>query len=170
VSVIVNTTVLSNFAAIDQLDLLNQLYGTIHIPTEVYKEVQVGLEEGYQFYAGIAQLIHPFVEDGWIQLTGMVDEQELRLLGELPPSLHQGEAACLAIAHHHGWTLLTDDLTARKEAARLDIRKSGSVGCLVLAIERGVCTLEQANHWLEEMIRQGYRSPVSNLKPLIEHR
>ena len=30
--------------------------------------------------------------------------------------------------------------------------------------------LEQANHWLEEMIRQGYRSPVPNLKPLIEHR
>ena len=68
-SVIINTTVLSNFAIINELDLLRQLFGTIYIPTEVYEEVQVGLEEGYHFYRGIDQLIHPFVEDGWIRLT-----------------------------------------------------------------------------------------------------
>lgn len=168
-SVIINTTVLSNFAIINELDLLRQLFGTIYIPTEVYEEVQVGLEEGYHFYRGIDQLIHPFVEDGWIRLTGVADEQELRLLGELPRRLHQGEAACLAIAHHRRWVLLTDDLAARNEAARLEIRKSGSVGCLVLAVERGLCTLEQANRWLAEMIRHNYRSPVTDLTPLLKH-
>ena len=73
-NVITNTTVLSNFAAISQLDLLRQLYGAIYIPTEVYEEIRGGLEEGYRFYAGIDQLIHPFVEKGWIRLTGVTDE------------------------------------------------------------------------------------------------
>ncbi|MBC8492779.1 MAG: hypothetical protein H8D43_03255 [Chloroflexi bacterium] len=41
-NVITNTTVLSNFAAIDQLDLLRQLYGVVYIPTEVYEaEVRI---------------------------------------------------------------------------------------------------------------------------------
>lgn len=125
-NIITNTTVLSNFAAIGQLDLLRQLYGTVYIPTEVYEEVQAGLEEGYRFYAGMDQLIHPFVEKGWIRLTSVTDEQE------------QG------------------------------VRKSGSVGCLVLAVERGLCTLEQANSWLEDMIRHNYRSPVTDLTLLLK--
>lgn len=114
-NIISNTTVLSNFAVIGQLNLLRQLYGTIYISTEVYEEIQAGLDEGYQFYSGIGQWIHPFVENGWIKLTNAADEQELRILGELPSRLHQGEAACLAIAQHRGWTLLTDDWLARKE-------------------------------------------------------
>jgi predicted nucleic acid-binding protein len=35
-STIVNTTVLSNFAVIDQLDLLRQLFTTLYIPTFGY--------------------------------------------------------------------------------------------------------------------------------------
>ena len=64
--------------------------------------------------------------------------------------------------------LLTDDLAARKEAERKGIRKSGSVGCLVLAVERGLCTLEQANCWLAGMIQHNYRSPVFDLTPLLK--
>jgi len=167
-NVITNTTVLSNFAVIGQLDLLRQLYGVIYIPIEVYEEMQAGLEEGYRFYAGMAQLIYPFVEKGWIWLTSATDEQELRPLGELPRRLHRGEAACLAIAQHRGWLLLTDDLTARKEATRRRIPKSGSVGCLVMAVERDLCTLEQANSWLEDMIRHNYRPPVTDLTLLLK--
>lgn len=167
-NVITNTTVLSNFAAIGQLNLLRQLYGVVYIPIEVYEEMQAGLEEGYRFYAGIDQLVYPFARRGWIRLTSVTGEQELRLLGELPRRLHRGEAACLAIAQHRGWLLLTDDLAARKEATRRGIRKSGSVGCLVLAVERGLCTLEQANLWLKDMIRHNYRSPVTDLTPLLK--
>jgi predicted nucleic acid-binding protein len=112
-NVITNTTVLSNFAAIGQLDLLRQLYGAIYIPIEVHEEVRAGLEEGYRFYAGIDRLVYPFAKKGWIRLTSVSDEREFRLLGELPRRLHQGEASCLAIARHRGWMLLTDDLTAR---------------------------------------------------------
>ena len=166
-SIIVNTTVLSNFAAIERLDLLRQLYGTIHIPPEVYQEIRMGLEEGYRFYQGIDRFVHPFVEDGWIYLVGASAEEELHLFEDLFQRLHQGEAACLAIAHHRDWLLLTDDLAARQEAERLGVRRSGSVGCLVLAVERDLCSLEQANRLLASMIAQSYRSPVTDLTPLL---
>ncbi len=40
----------------------------------------------------------------------------------------------------------------------MKIRISGSLGCLMLAAERNICTLEQANIYLNEMVNQGYRS------------
>ena len=55
-SVISNTTVLSNFAAIDALDKLGELYKEVY--PSVYKEVERGLEEGYTFYSGIEKILH----------------------------------------------------------------------------------------------------------------
>jgi len=98
----------------------------------------------------------------------MADEAEIGLYGELPSRLHRGEASCLVIARYRGWILPTDDRVARDEGDRLGIMVSGSGGCLVLAVERGLCSLEQANVWLNEMIRQGYRSPVNDLTPLLK--
>jgi predicted nucleic acid-binding protein len=133
-SVIANTTLISNFASISQLDLLRRLFGALYISTEVYEEIQSRLEEGYQFYAGIDQMTHPFVHDGWIRLTSMADEAEIGLYGEIPSRLHRGEASCLVIARHRGWLLLTDDRAGCDEGIRLGIVASGSVGCLVLAV------------------------------------
>ena len=57
---------------------------------------------------------------------------------------------------------------ARIEAKQLGISLSGSLGCLILAIEHHICTLEQANEWLARMIEEHkYRSPVSDLTPLL---
>ncbi|HWM90853.1 MAG TPA: hypothetical protein VN493_08810 [Thermoanaerobaculia bacterium] len=50
-SVISNTTVLSNFASIDSLPRLRELFEEVFLPTEVYQEIQRGLEEGYAFYS-----------------------------------------------------------------------------------------------------------------------
>jgi predicted nucleic acid-binding protein len=167
-SVIVDTTVLSNFASIGQLDVLRQLYGSLAISTDVYDEIQAGLAEGYRFYEGIEQWVEPLAEGGWIHLTSMSHEPELRYFRELPTRLHRGENSSLAIARHRGWLLLTDDRAARTEATRLGVLVSGSLGCLVLAVERHLCSLLQANNWLQEMIHQGYHSPITDLAPLLK--
>jgi predicted nucleic acid-binding protein len=112
--------------------------------------------------------LHPFTSDGWIHLISMTDEPELRYFHDLPSRLHRGEASSLAIAHQRHWLVLTDDHDARQEAMRQGIMVSGSVGCLVLAVEQHLCSLSQANTWLEQMIGQGYRSPVTDLTPLIK--
>jgi predicted nucleic acid-binding protein len=165
-NVISNTTVISNFASIDQLAFLHQLYDTLCIPVQVYDEIQQGLEEGYTFFADIDRFIHPLVSDGWIRLVSMRDQDEVQFFGQLPRGLHSGEASCLSIAYHRGWTLLTDDQAARTKAVELGIRVSGTLGCLVLAIERKLCTEPQANVLLGLMIRQGYRSPVKDITSL----
>lgn len=97
---ITNTTVLTNFAAIGQLDLLRQLFGQLYLPVEVYDEIRTGMAEGYTFYNNIPDLIHPFVPTGWLCLTNINDEAQLRDLKNLPANLHAGEAACLIIARH----------------------------------------------------------------------
>ncbi len=86
-TIISNTTVLSNFASIGALDLLRQLYQTLTIPVEVYEEIEVGLREGYTFYEGIQQLIFPMAEPGWLQMTSL-NEEELRRFSELSSRLH----------------------------------------------------------------------------------
>jgi predicted nucleic acid-binding protein len=166
-SVISNTTVISNFATIDQLGLLHLLYDTIHVSVQVYDEIRQGLDEGYSFCGGIDHLIHPFVPDGWSRLVSMRDQDEVPFFGKLPRGLHSGEASCLAIAHHRGWTLLTDDQAARIRALELGIRVSGTLGCLLLAVTRKHCTADQANGYLHDMMRQGYRSPVNDLVVLL---
>lgn len=128
-STLSNTTVLSNFACIEKLDLLRQLYGKLFISVEVYDEIQNGLEEGYAFYAPLKQQIYPASESGWIQMTSMNAEEELRLFLDFPPKLHQGEASSLAIASHRDWFLLTDDLDARKTARTLGV---GDVRMVIL--------------------------------------
>jgi len=49
VSVISNTTVISNFACIDELEILRQLHKILYISVEVYEEIKTGMEEGYPF-------------------------------------------------------------------------------------------------------------------------
>ena len=165
-SIISNTTVLSNFAAIDALDKLHGLYGEIYLSTEVYKEIERGLEEGYKFYSGIPEILHPLREGGWLRLTSLNDDKEIELFSAMPGRLHAGEATCLAIAQHRGWLLLTDDKAARRHAEACQIAVSGTLGCLILGIERGLWSLEKAEEWHERIVAAGFRSPVQSLAAL----
>lgn len=166
-TVITNTTVLSNFARIGELGLLRQLFEKLTLPTEVYAEIQEAQAEGYAFFDGIEGQITPFAGDGWLVLVSLA-EQELRLLGAMPTGLHRGERACLAIAGERAWLLLTDDRAARAEAKRRSIAISGSIGCLVLAVERKLVTLAHANTLLSAMVAQGYHAPLTDLSPLVQ--
>lgn len=63
-SVIANTTIISNFASLDALSLLRQSWPDLHISEQVFTEIQAGLEQGYTFYAGIEGLLFPLAKDG----------------------------------------------------------------------------------------------------------
>jgi predicted nucleic acid-binding protein len=167
-SVISNTTVLSNFAAIDSLHRLHELFEEVFLPTEVYQEVQRGMEEGYAFYSAVDEILHPRAENGWLRLTSLKDEGEVLIFSAMPGQLHAGEASCLAIARQRNWLFLTDDKAARRHAADLKVAVSGTLGCLLLGIERNLWTLEQANDWLARIIASGFHSPVTDLGSLVK--
>lgn len=166
-SIISNTTVLSNFAAIGALDKLRDLYKEVYLSTEVYKEIERGLEEGYAFYSGIAGVLYPVREGGWLRLTSLSGDQEIEIFSGMPGRLHAGEASSLAIAQHRGWLLLTDDKAARRQAEARKVIISGTLGCLILGIERGLWSLSQANEWLERIVASGFHSPVTDLSTLV---
>lgn len=167
-SVISNTTVLSNFAGVQALDGLRRLFGELFLPTEVHGEVQRGLEEGYTFYSSVEENLHPISQAGWLRLTSLSGDQEVELFSNMPARLHAGEAACLAIASRRGWLMLTDDRAARRHAEILQVATSGTLGCLILGTERALWTLDQANRWLERIVHKGFYSPVKDLSTLLE--
>jgi predicted nucleic acid-binding protein len=164
---IANTTIVSNFCATRQLDVLRRVVTQVYISTDVYAETQDGLSEGYDFYAGIEAQVYPLAADGWLRLTALQDEGELRLFAELQTTLHRGEASSLAIAARRGWAFLTDDARARRVVRELNVRVSGTLGILVQAVKQGVLSLREADLVLEQMIQAGYQAPYVSLAELV---
>jgi predicted nucleic acid-binding protein len=164
---ITNTTVLANFAAANQLELIPAVLGTVYIPEQVLDEVLTGYHLGYSFYENFQELVFPFASTGWLHLTSLQTADEFRLYGSLLTSLHSGEAACLSIAHHRSWTVLSDDKKARKVGRRMNIILSGTIGILLALVEENLLALNEANLLLQEMIRGGYHPPVNKLDELL---
>lgn len=167
---LVNTTVLSNFASIQCLDLLHQTVGPLHLPVQVYDELVAGQMAGYTFYDGIEQHIAPFAADGWLRLVTMTDD-ELPIFASLPLYLHPAERTCLSIARRRGWGFLSDDRAARQQALAWNIPVSGTIGVLLLAIRDGRLTIGRGNALLREMvIRANYRTPTMDLVEILRLR
>lgn len=165
--IIANTTVISNFAAVQRLDVLRVVLHEVHISTEVYAEIQDGLAEGNEFYTDLESQIYPLSPDGWLHLTSFETDEELRLFSQLPAALHRGEASCLAIAARRGWAFFSDDARARQAGRELNVVVSGTLGVLVRAVRKSSLSLENANALLEKMIRAGYHSPYTDLADLL---
>ncbi len=49
----------------------------------------------------------------------------------------------------------------------MGIKVTGTLGILIVAVERKMITLNEANQMLAEMIQRGYYSPVDDLKDLL---
>jgi predicted nucleic acid-binding protein len=165
---VVNSTVISNFSATGQLDLLRVVTERLYLPIEIYDEIIAGQLAGYAFYDGIERHIAPLCATGWLELITLTSE-ELQLISSLPSRLHRGEGACLCIARQRGWGFLTDDFAARQQAVEWGIPISGTLGVLLLAIEDGRITVDEGNALLQCMVQQArYRSPVTDLRVLLQ--
>jgi uncharacterized protein len=127
--VVSNTSPLWNLAAIDSLDLLRDQYPDIRIPTDVWRELQVG--QGYPETARIRRA----VDDEWVTIEAPAQtylRQSLRL------GLDQGEAAAIALALEIGESrILIDEADGRAAAKAMGLRPIGVLGVLLRAKEAG---------------------------------
>lgn len=164
--VIANTTILSNFAEQRRLDLLQRIWPVVHLPDQVYIEIQNGLQAGYNFYDDLTRLVYPLHEEGWLHLTTLRGVEELESYAELQEYLHAGEAACLSVAFHRQWAFLSDDRAARAAANRLKVVVGGTIGVLVMLVRAEHSTMDEANGLLFSMRRAGYYAPVDALDAL----
>jgi len=153
--VVLDNTVLSNFAIARQAGMLFKLWQAPMTTVEALREYQASVDLG-KLPAG-----------AWRRLAVVDLVEEERQLAEQHLDLGAGERTCLAVAALRGALLATDDRKARRTARELSIPVTGSPGILVLSVDAGVSTLEGANRIQQEMIRSGFFSPVSELETLM---
>jgi predicted nucleic acid-binding protein len=154
--VLLDNTVLSNFAQIGRSDLVMSLWAGCSTTMEARQEFLVGLAAG------------KLPLDVWqdlplIDLTGV----EREFADGLSKVLGLGERTCVAAVKFRGGMLVSDDRKARQVALEIGVKVTGTLGILVIDVERKRITLEEANQVLEKMIEYGYRSPVKDLGSLI---
>jgi len=164
--VIANTSTLSNFASVGQLELLQSRFETLYISEQVFDEIQSGLIQGYDFYRNLDQQIFPFSDTGWLHLITLETVEELMTFHRLLSNLHSGEASCLSIAYHRKWLFLSDDKAARQMGQTMDIPISGTLGVLLSLLKQKKLSLIEADNVLQQMVHKGYYSPVTSLSEI----
>lgn len=116
--ILVDTNILSTFAKVNQLDLLEEVLGNFHISPNVLEEVKRAEELGYTHAGEILK---------WVRndriLIACPREEEVEAMDKLPPSFGRGEKDCLAIA------LKRDALFVTNEGKVLNYCERNGVDC-----------------------------------------
>ena len=155
--VLLDNTVLTNFALIHRADLVLDLWAEAGATTPaVMAEYQVGVT---------ARNLQP---DAWLKLQVLtLSPPEIAFAEKLSIALGAGERTCLAAAVHRQGMVASDDADARRAARNNNLPLTGSLGILALNTRRGAITLVEANELLERLIDQGFRSPIATLDDLL---
>ena len=152
---VVDNTLLSNFAHIQQPKLLESAFDQTVTVRAVMDELEVGVQTTRI----------PSVDWSWLPVIELTDDE--RVMAEhLNQTLGRGEAACIALAKSRQWIMLTDDRDARRAARETGLMVSGTLGALMNLVRVNVLSLAEADKFLATMKRSGYRCPVNSLSEL----
>lgn len=129
-TIVSNTSPISNLAKVRQINLLQQLYKTVIIPIAVHQEL---LDER----AG--EIVITTVQSATWLLIQPVQNQEL--VNVLRNFLNLGEAEAIALAIEINATrLLIDERLGRQAAAERGLKITGVFGILLIAKQQGLIT------------------------------
>lgn len=153
---VLNTTVLSNFAYIDQLWVVAGLSGICAVPV-VRKELEHGVDD-YPYLQSALDVLNDEIPVATISDT--VANREAIVSNHLDP----GEAQAFALADAYEGRLLTDDGDARSFAKDQGVTVVGSVGILLTAIDAGKIDEATADEWLSTWVDEiGYYVPYRTI-------
>jgi predicted nucleic acid-binding protein len=153
---VLNTTVLSNFAYIDQLWVVAELSGICTVPV-VREELERGVDD------------HPYLQSALDALddeihVATVSDTVANREADVSEHLDPGEAQALALADAADGRLLTDDGDARSFAKDQGVAVVGSVGVLLAALDAGKIDEPTADEWLSTWIDEiGYYVPYQSI-------
>ena len=126
---VLNTTVLSNFASVDRVDVLAALSGICTVPV-VREELEAGVAD-HPYLDPAVDAVEESIPVAPISET--VANRETIVRGHLDP----GEAQAFALADVQDGRLLTDDGDARSFSKEQGVVVVGSVGVLLATIDAG---------------------------------
>lgn len=117
-----------NLAAIGRLDILNALFGTIHVPVSVREELlAMGASASGAVDVGKVD---------WLVVRQVADQS---MVSSLYQDLDVGEAEAIVLARELAAdVVLMDERRGRRIAARLGLVPLGVLGALLAAKRRGI--------------------------------
>lgn len=150
---LLDTTILSNFAHVQQPELVRLALGDQAATTPAVLA---------ELHRGEALGLLPRVD--WRRLLPLtLTDAEQTLVGQYQDIVDVGEAECLAVAVMRQACLLIDDLAARRLAQAQKVPVSGTLGLLLRLIQQKHLAAPAADALLTLMRQAGYRSPVISL-------
>ena len=152
-----NTTPLIGLAAIQRFDLLQHIFGEIHIAQAVYDEAVVAGRE-------VGGAKHEVSAATWIKTIHIEDRSAVKaLLNELD----LGEAETIVLAREPGadWVLM-DEKKGRRKLTQLGLQKIGTVGILLKAKQVGL--LSAIRPELEKLHRRGFSLSQSVIDAVLQ--
>lgn len=142
-TVVSNTSPITNLAAIGNLEILQALYGRILIPKAVFDELASDPSN-----PGLYEVQHC----DWIELVPVTDPLRVQIL---LLELHRGEAEAIALAvERNADVVLLDESIARDVAKRLGLQRSGVLGILLEAKRQGF--LPTIRYVVDQLISNGF--------------
>ena len=149
--VVSNTSPLLNLALIGRLDLIDDQFSTVTVPSQVWDELMAGSE-------GV-ETLQTYRDAGTIHVVPVLESE---LLVEFRRELDIGEAATLAYAIEEDSSLvLLDEREGRKAARRHSLAVTGAIGVLLRGANDGDVDLESeldalrdAGFWISDSLYQ----------------
>lgn len=156
--ILLDNTVLSNFALIHHPDLIRQAFiEAVGSTDQVFQELERGVKLGRL----------PKVDWNWLPKLQVSDAEDAQFR-RLAMFLGIGEASCLSIAFQRKYKIATDDKDARRWALRFMIPFTGTLGIVAILVKQKKITLIEGNYYLQQMIEMGYHSPLPLLDELVK--
>lgn len=161
--VVLDTTVLSNYAVSDSVSWLVDTVPTLRTVSAVHDELVRGVDAGYDQLSPAVDAL----DAGRIPIEEGVGSALRESYPTIRRQLDRGEAEAVvaAIERDETGVLATDDGIARTVARERDVDVTGSVGLLVRGILDGDLSVPSADAWLERWRTDGnYRAPVDSVR------
>ncbi|MDR0963923.1 MAG: DUF3368 domain-containing protein [Clostridium sp.] len=137
--VVSNSTPIIVLSNINKLDILQKLYGVVHIPYAVMQEVSVKAN-------------HFMQDNPWLRMDYVKDKLAQDAFSV---SLHSGEVEAILLTRQlEADLLILDDGLARKYAKRLNILITGTIGVILQAKNRGI--ISSVKPVLSNLIDSGF--------------
>ena len=144
--IISDTSCFIILSSIDELSLLQKLYGTIITTQDIAMEYGEKLPD-------------------WVEIVTLKDKHKQQLL---EMQLDKGESSAIALGlETENSTLILDDLKARKIALQLNLSYTGTLGIIIKAKQKGI--IDAVKPIIEKIKRTNFRiSPELELQALKE--
>lgn len=159
--VVSDTTPIISLMKAGQLELLHKLFGTVHIPKAVYRELT-----GNEAFPEEAQMIR---ECEFFCVEEVDNEKSVTILRNFT-GLDAGESEAIILADEkHSDVLLMDEHKGRQVAKKLGITITGTIGILTQAFDEGILAKEDVERCIEWLKESGMRISEKLYQQLRDH-